>query len=861
MKAPTATYRIQLNRGFTFSDLKDILPYLKTLGISHIYASPIFQAKEGSLHGYDVTDPDSISDDLGGRAGFEEVSDAAAALGLGWLQDIVSNHASYSVQNLRIKDVFSKGAGSAYACFFDVDWNHPSAKLFGKLMAPFLPEPYRKSLQSGQIRLVNDGEFKIKAGAFELPVNLATQQHLEMDGAVEQTLEKYNSRPEFLDAILVKQHYSLSHWRTALRHINYRRFFDIIDLIGVRMENPAAFEQMQTLFFELAQSGRFSALRFDHIDGLSGPQAYLEHMRSCLPQTYLVVEKILTGQEQLPLSWPVQGTTGYDFCDRVNKLLVQNENEAAFDEIYRSFVGESEAFEEMLYREKKSIILTSFMGDARNLARLFDDSLRKSAYRKPWSRRGLLAALVEVMTCFPIYRTYIDEGHRDDAAFKDALWSARQRSPQFADGYSAVDFILKASRASPDALEAVMRFQQYSGAVMAKGFEDTALYSYSRLLSLNEVGSNPSQFGISLEEFHRFNELRRENWPLTLNATSTHDSKRGEDVRARLAVLSELPGQFQASLLLWREINAAKKLTVDGTPAPDACMEYYLYQTLLGAYPWLKSERETFTARVGMHMVKALREQKTHSSWLSPNLPYEEAVADFVRAVLPDRAFLDAFLPLQQKTACLGALNSLSQTLLKVACPGVPDFYQGSELWNLSLVDPDNRGPVNLTVAKSLLSEVAALEPTQLPGLLSDFSDGKAKLYLIYRALRFRSSQKRLFEQGTYHPLAPQGKHARHAVAFCRNQDADWAVAVVQRYPSGLLYIRGGRPAESNSESSMAWGELDWADTYIELPKSAPNELTDIFTDRTHRVHSGRLLFSDILEKFPVALLWGKSNG
>ena len=832
---------MQLNKNFTFSDLKAIVPYLSQLGISHIYASPIFQAKKGSLHGYDVTDPNIISEELGGKARFEDLMKEVSAYGLGWLQDIVPNHASYSLENQRICDVLAKGAGSEYSCLFDIDFGYPSAKLYGKLLAPFLSYPYMQCLTQGQITLIHNSEFKIKFDNYEFPINGPTAQHLELNGPVQQTLEKFNSDPRFLNALLIRQYYRLSDWRVALKHINYRRFFDVIDLIGVRMENPTAFEWAHGLIFELVASGAFSGLRVDHIDGLNEPEEYLKKLHERCPDTYLVVEKILTGEEQLPES-PVEGTTGYDFINSVNKLFVKSSAQLEIDTLYRGFTDNTKDFNELLYESKKAIIEASFMGDVENIARLFSNNLQKLGYNVAFGHDTIERAVVELLANFPVYRAYVGEQHQDDASFRVALGLAEQHNPQLADEFKALAYLLRETKNSPDALAAVMRFQQFTGAIMAKGFEDTALYRYTRLLSLNEVGSSPAQFGLSVQEFHDFNRVRQQKSPLTLNATSTHDTKRGEDLRARLNVLSEIPDEFHTAVTGWAQINAAKKSKVNGAIAPDGNEEYYLYQTLLGAYPWGNSDAE-FAERIKLHLVKALREAKVHTNWLSPNLQYEEAATIFVSEILEHSSFLDRFLPFQKKVAFYGCFNSLAQTLLKATCPGIPDLYQGTELWDLNLVDPDNRRPINFQLRQKMLAEIIELTPAKALELLQAPADGRVKLYVICKALQLRRKSRALFEQGDYIPLAVKGTYAEHVVAFCRKKDSLYAMTVALRFPTTLLNI--------NEEG----GAVDWLDTYISLPEGTPTRWSEAFTDRTILSCCGRLPLRDVLTQFPVALL------
>lgn len=861
LKVPTATYRIQLNQNFPFSSLKAIVPYLSKLGISHIYASPIFQAETGSLHGYNITDPATINLELGGRAGFEDLVQELKAYGLSWLQDIVPNHASYTPQNKRLCDVLAKGTNSAYACFFDIDWNHPSEELSGKLLLPLLAKPIQRCLKSGQIKLIHNSGFKIVSGSFEFPLNDTSQQHLELAGPVQQVLNKYNHNPKFLAALLSQQHYHLAYWRTAFRCINYRRFFDINSLIGIRMENPSAFLEWHHLLFEFVRSLRIDGLRVDHIDGLYEPETYFKELRARCPDAYIIAEKILTDDESLPKTWPIEGTTGYDFLNYVNKLFVQTTNEPAFNTLYQDFTGNIQNFDDLLYQAKKTVIETSFFGDAQNLARLFTGALCESTHPKPPDQRTI-AAVVELLACFPIYRTYIDASNNSgDSAFRIAFELAELKNPQLADSFQALSHLINERQTSPDALFALKRFQQFTGAVMAKGFEDTVLYRYVRLLSLNEVGSNPTQFGISPDQFHAFNRLRQQNWPLTLNTTSTHDVKRGEDVRARLNVLSEIPNEFQANIEQWQKILASKKSQITCTPVPDSNETYYLYQTLLGAYPWTDIEQQEFNNRIVQHMIKALREAKVHSCWIDPNLPYEEAVVTFVLSLLSNTDFMDAFLSFQRKIANYGLFNTLAQTLLKSVCPGVPDFYWGAELWDLTLVDPDNRRPINFTLRQRLLSEVATLNPQKTATLLATPSNGKVKLYTIYKALQFRKSQPMLFEKGAYLPIAIKGTQARHVVAFCRRNTDDYALVVVPRFPASLPYRRAGKSKVHNAKHPTSGNVVDWADTYLSLPEAAPSRWFDLFTEKKLSSTCGRLPLSDVLDAFPIALLYGDKHG
>lgn len=792
-----------------------------------------------------------ISDELGGESALRELIDEAKALGLGWLQDIVPNHASYSQENKEVYDLWRNGAGSSYAVCFDVNWHHPNERLNGKILLPSLAKPYTQCLTEGQLTLSYNDGFKIRYNDLELPVTSEALDRIANNGCLEEILVKYNQNRQMLNELLSTQPYVLAYWRTALKHINYRRFFDVADLIGVRMEDPTTFQQRQQLIFKLTEEGYFSGLRIDHIDGLYEPEEYLKKLRQKIADTYLLVEKVLTNTEQLPSTWPVQGTTGYEFINYLNKLFIRMDNQVETDDFYKQFSGKIQTFSEQLYEAKKQVIETAFLGDIENLSYLLYSALITLQCKTPYSSAKLSKAVIELFACFPIYRTYTDMKQNDSEPLRLALKLANRKNSALEEELAAIQFLLEQSQTSPEALHALMKLQQFTGAIVAKGLEDTALYRYNRLLSLNEVGGNPAEFGLSTSQVHDFNQLRLQNWPLTLNSLSTHDTKRGEDVRARLNVVSEVPNCFRENTEVWEKINHSKKKLIEGRFSPDKNEEYYLYQTLLGAYPWEAGELEQFSERVRHHFVKALREAKTNSSWLSPNVSYEEVASDFVAEILKDTTFLDSFRPVQRQIAFYGVFNSLAQTLLKITCPGIPDFYQGAELWDLNLVDPDNRRPVNFQKRQEALTEILKIEPQQASELLTNISDGKVKLYLIYRALGFRRKWRLIFESGSYIPLAVKGIYAENAFAFARRKDDTYAITVVPRFLAGLLDF------EENTSGKF---EMDWLDTYLCLPEGAPTRWRDALTEKTIQSCCGRLSLNDILASFPVALLLGESD-
>jgi (1->4)-alpha-D-glucan 1-alpha-D-glucosylmutase len=857
---PIASYRVQLNKGFDFQDLKHILPYLNELGVSHVYASPISQAKKGSTHGYDVVNHNKISEELGGEQAFRTLIGEMKALGLSWLQDIVPNHASYSLENLAVKDLWEKGCWSRYSSYYDVDWSHPHQKLSGKILLPVLKQPYLKCLREGQISLVYNNGFNIKYDNIELPINEEMQRELSGSGCLEEVLVKINHDSQRLNRLLSRQYYILSYWKTALKHINYRRFFDIIDLIGLKIERMETFEYTHRLILELVKEGCFSGIRIDHIDGLYQPDEYLNKLRQELPEAYLIVEKILTNTEQIPKIWPVQGSTGYDFLNYTNKLFIQKRNESIVDAFYKKFTGNMHPFSDLLYDAKRHVAETYFRGDIENLAYLFKCTLQAIGYSEQFDYAKLSIAIEGLFACFPVYRSYIGNLQNTKEPSQAAINYAIKKNPTLNRELSAITYLFEHSQTQVEALHALMRMQQFSGSIMAKGFEDTALYRYVRLISLNDVGSNPSQFGISVEQFHKFNLPRQQYWPLTLNTLSTHDTKRGEDIRARLNVLSEVPSEFQANVGEWGKNNCFKKLQIDGLLAPDPNEEYYIYQTFLGAYPSTTEEVEEFRERIKLHITKALREAKIHSNWLSPNLSYETAVISFALNLLEDNKFMDSFLPFQRKISLFGLFNTLSQTLLKITCPGIPDFYQGSELFDLSMVDPDNRRPVDFQKRKKLLAEIKDVNPIRATELLSAYIDAKAKLYVIHKALMLRRTFRQLFEEGKYVPLAVEGEYEEHILAFAREKGKKYVVTIVPRLLASLLHSINNESGTDLDDKILGLFDESaevWAGTYVTLPGDTPKKWVDVFTNKTIISSSGRLFVRDVLGNFPVALLVG----
>jgi len=923
-KHPVASYRLQLHAGFTFARVREIAGYLRKLGVSDIYASPILAARPGSGHGYDVIDPSRVNPELGGEAGFAALMAEVKKQGLGWIQDIVPNHMAFACDNPLLMDVLENGPYSRYRDLFDIDWDHPDETISGKVLAPFLGRFYGQCLEDGEIVLrYGGGSFSVAYYEHCLPLNMDGCLEILSDGAgslkrvlgeehpdyvkylgvlyvlktlstdpgsgerygqiafvkrvlgelyegntevrafVDAGVAAYNGeagKPETfdrLDRLLAKQFFRLSFWKVAAEEINYRRFFNINELISVRVQDDENFRLTHEKTLALLREYGFRGLRVDHVDGLYDPGGYLRRLGREAGGARIWVEKILESGEPLPEHWPVSGTTGYEFMNAVTGVLCDKKNGPAMRRAYREFTGLEQDYQTLVSDKKRLIIGKEMAGDVNNLAMTIKRAFGHFRHGRDITLYGLRRAIVEILANFPVYRTYFDEDHArpEDAAFViRAVDKAEERLPAMANEF---EFLKSLFLAGPDdfrdqreyalKLDTVMRFQQYSGPLMAKGFEDTLLYVYNRLLALNEVGGSPDEFGVSPSRFHAAMRERAVKWPLAMSATATHDTKRGEDARARLAVLSEMPRQWRASIREWRRMNRGAKRRVAGRLAPDANDEYFLYQTLLAAWSFDETDVKALTERLEPLMVKSLREAKAHTSWTRPDEDYEAAALAFMHGALANADFMASFTAFRDMLAAHGVVNSLSQTLIKLVAPGVPDFYQGCELWDFSLVDPDNRRPVDFDKRRGLLHELGAKKPSPAlcRELLGHYTDGRVKLYLIMRGLAARRRDASLFARGGYVQIKVAGGRRDNVLAFARRLDRRWAVAVVPRFTSKFT-----APGE------FPLGADVWGDTRLELPGNAPKQWADAISGRTLSADDG-LALGDILESFPACLLLG----
>jgi (1->4)-alpha-D-glucan 1-alpha-D-glucosylmutase len=849
MNIPAATYRLQFHAGWTLRQATDLVPYLHELGISHVYASPLLQARAGSNHGYDVCDPGRLNGEIGTEADVEAFVTALHRKGMGLILDIVPNHLAAVPENPRWRDVLKFGRRSRFADWFDIDWESPTPPFHGKLLLPVLATDLPTAVKRGNVFATDvDGEPVI--GYFENRFPISPDSPTLSNSKWEETSRKLNSDPQLLLALLDEQHYRLSHWREADGSINYRRFFTVNELAGVRVELPEVFDDLHAHVLGWHRRGFIDGFRIDHPDGLADPLGYLQRLRAAASDAWVVIEKILEPGERIPPNWPIAGTTGYDFAERVSGLFIDTDSEKALTDFYAAFTGEPVDYAALAREKKRGILQTSLSAEVVRLTRLLASILRSSNRDMPSDSSSLKAALIELIACFPVYRTYVCDGMAlclaDRRWFEQALTDARASSG--AASFRALDLIadlfLKAPTREGEAnlvLEFRRRFQQLTSAAMAKGVEDTTFYCFNRFIARNEVGTSPDRVGVTVEEFHQACALSVAQWPHTMLSTSTHDTKRSEDVRARLAVLSEIPQQWTETVQRWSALAGRHRQA----SWPDRNAEYHYYQTLVGAWP-LEIDRAVD------YMTKAAREAKVHTSWIEPSETYESTLIRFVRGTLGDRAFVDDVSRFVESILPAGRLNSLAQTLLKLTSPGVPDIYQGTELWEHSLVDPDNRRPVDFTRRRSALLEFMKRAPGTLASATSrllETGDGEIKLYLIHRTLSFRRSHTNLFSHGTYEPLLVEGERAKHTCAFARTFNDTAAIVIVPR----LVHSVTG-------PSGLPVGKDAWGDTRLIVPEALGERgFHNLYTGEVHlgqnEASGQRLMLKDILNSFPLALL------
>ena len=842
---PVATYRIQFHKDFTFHDLERIIPYLQKLGIKTIYASPIFTATPGSTHGYDGLDPNTINPEIGTEEQLRIISQRLKTAGISWLQDIVPNHMAFHPDNKWLMDVLEKGRDSKYGLFFDIDWD--SDVYEGKIMVPFLGAGLEDAIKKGELKLaLHKGKVVFQYYDSMYPLNEQSLRKLT------DRIEQANQDPEVLLSIANEQHYRLCHWQETDRQINYRRFFTINGLICVNIQDEKVFSEYHRLIRSLVSDGVFSGLRVDHIDGLYDPTEYLDRLREAAgEETYIVVEKILQPGEKLPKEWPVEGNTGYDFLAMVNNLFTNRKAENKFTGFYKTLVNNSDPIERQ-QRQKKAYILYNHMaGELENLYQLFNSLKLEDTSAIP--KETIKQAIGEFLVECPVYRYYgttFPLGAEEVKALKSIFTDIVARRPDLAaalvllEEALLVDPLTSHDERNRNIAHFYKRCMQFSGPLMAKGVEDTLMYTYNRFIGHNDVGDSPEAFGFTVEHFHQLMIDRQQHWPLSLNGTSTHDTKRGEDVRARLNVLTDLDDEWFNAVNEWQTMNA--KVKTKGMP--DANDEYLIYQSLIGAYPFEEDERKGFVPRFEEFLQKALREAKIHSNWTSPNEAYEDATKDFTRKLLdPGRPFLASFEQFLGRIADAGMVNSLAQLVLKFTCPGVPDLYQGTELWDFSLVDPDNRRAVDYNEREQILEGIGGTPQSDYTTFLIELwknrKDGTIKLWLTSKLLAERGGHSELFASGQYLPLKVEGRYQDNVLAFARRHRDTWYVIAVSLHIARLC-----------KEQDRDITDLEWRNTRIVLRPESPIAWTNLASGDTGKADK-EILVKDVFKQVPLALL------
>ena len=903
---PLATYRLQLTKDFGFDDAAKLVPYLKQLGVTHLYASPFLKARPGSTHGYDIVDHDKLNPELGGEAAFERLSAALKEYDLGLILDFVPNHMGDGrADNAWWLDVLEWGQKSPHAQSFDIDWHALPYWRHPGVLLPILGKPYGDALQSGDIELKYDpatGSFAAWYFEHKLPITprrysemlrtivtaanaegelaghaLITLAHehrnpnspdyrgggelkrrlKEIEGGADviaRGLSAYRSDTEagarMLHLLLERQNYRLACWRVAFSAVNYRRFFDINDLAGIRVEAPATFRAIHTLVARLIAQDKLQGLRLDHIDGLRDPAQYTRRLQLLVrkmrkehglpPQFYIIVEKILGDGEDMPNLPEVDGTTGYEWLNTISRVLVDGNGLAPLDRTWRDFTGERVEFHTIVEAAKLRIIDSILASEFTMLARALARIAAGHFSTRDFTMYRLRAALQLYVIEFPVYRTYVTAAGanpRDRKLIEETIERARVRwtapDPNIFDFLRDVitlDLAANPGYSAPRVRNFAFKLQQFTGPLMAKSLEDTSFYRYHRLLALNEVGGEPDASALTLDDFHMRLRARAETAPGGLTATATHDTKRGEDARTRILALSELPEEWSAAVREWSEMNAPLARIESKRRRPTRGHEYMLYQALIGA--WQGTPDDEFTQRMQGYALKAARESKQETNWTNPNETYERGLQDFVAGILDPRrsaSFIDNFSRFAERTQLLGALNGLSQLALKTLIPGVPDFYQGTELWDLSLVDPDNRRTVDFGWRAGELGPA-----TQIEQLASEWWDGRLKLALTAALLRIRREFADLFQHGAYEPVAVAGPHAPHVIAFSRT------------YETRGILVAAGRHLAQLTSGGMHWPK-EWNGA---LQPSAAKKYRD-----TLGTGADNLELSVLFRALPVAVL------
>jgi (1->4)-alpha-D-glucan 1-alpha-D-glucosylmutase len=895
MYTPSSTYRIQFNKDFTFHDFDDIIDYLHVLGISTIYAAPILKSTRGSAHGYDVTDPHVIDPEIGTIEELREIIAKLKRKGMTWLQDIVPNHMAFDPSNKRLMDVMERGPASEFYNYFDIQWDHPSPSLNKKLMVPFLGDSLDTCLKKNQLtlsfgkngfevsyfktaypissvgydilfsifrsaaakKLRQDWNDFIKGRAFtsgivtwkKLKTKWINSLSAQDRSAIKEIVERVNSDTEKISKVLAAQHYVLTHWKDSEREINYRRFFTINQLICLRMEDKKVFDEYHTFLLSLYKEGLIQGLRIDHIDGLKDPTQYIKNLRDLFGDTcYIIAEKILETKEAMPADWEVQGTSGYEFLAHVSQLFTDRKGAKQLLDFYRTLVPELPDYKQLVVTNKRKMLENYMGGEWDNLASYFE----ALGLLGNFSKEKIREALGEMMVSMPVYRIYPEEiplRGKELTIISEAIANAKNAAPVLVAPLDYLASLFSSSGedgAGKDILAFLQRLMQFTGPLTAKGVEDTTFYIYNPLISHDEVGDSPSTLGITISEFHKRMVIRQQTAARSLNATATHDTKRGEDVRIRLNVLSEIPETWKSAVADWMEVNKNHTHSKSGQRLISVNDEYFIYQSIIGGFPEDRAVSEEWIKRLQEYLTKVVREAKVNSSWESPDEAYETRISKFIEGILSaDSDFLKNAITFVQGMLNTAQAYTLAQTLIKITAPGIPDFYQGCEVWDLSYVDPDNRRRVDYDMRKKYLDKIRQKEKEGGSSLMCFLKEnrqaGLEKIFVAWKALNFRRSSQRLFIEGEYIPL-PASNGDKVAVCYARHFQDDWCLVVVP------LAIARDETHDLRHK---------WTDEAIVLPPSMPRTWINIFTGDQIDVDN-RLFLRDVLEIFPLVLLKNK---
>ncbi|MBO9563846.1 MAG: malto-oligosyltrehalose synthase [Niastella sp.] len=884
----TGTYRLQLHKGFTFRDLEGLIDYLHKLGVSTVYASPIFQSYPGSMHGYDVTDPHVLNPEIGTREELVQIAGQLKERSINWLQDIVPNHMAFHASNNRLMDVLERGPASLYYRYFDIDWAHPHPSLQGKLIVPFLGAPLGDLVREQQIKLLfsergpgfayGDQWFPLSVKAYTLltdslddttagkavvaylqALQNVTASHKDIADWQRYKEERYelllrengwetvpdavsnliNLQPSSLSALLQEQYYQLAYFRESSERMNYRRFFTVSELICLRMEDGDVFNEYHRLIADLYQHGLIQGLRIDHIDGLRDPAGYIQRLRSLIGNDcYLIAEKILEVDEGLPEDWALAGTSGYEFLSFTNRLLTDSAGWEVLNTYYAQLLAIVPAYTAMVHAKKRLILEEYMQGEWDNLTELFYGLPDRPA---AVGRQALREAIGVFMVLLPVYRLYPSGAMLPDSEQRiidETFAAAFEVHPELTEALQFLQGLWNdkagLATAASQRIAVLQRLMQFTGPLTAKGVEDTTFYVYNAFISHNEVGDDPSASPLTPEGFHALMQERRLKTPLSLNATSTHDTKRGEDGRLRLNILSLFAAEWQELVEGWLAIYG-------GDDAPDLNEQYFIYQSLVAGFPIDGKVSDDYRQRLCDYMLKALHEAKVRSNWIDPDAAYEKRCIDFIHGLLDEgSSFLQSFRPFLTRVDAYLPIYAVAQTLLKITAPGIPDVYQGCELWDLSYVDPDNRRPVDYGVRQAYLERLVSLEQEGSGALLQwvheQSATGVGKLFVTWKGLQLRRRMPELFLKGDYIPVYPN--RPAPVVAFLRRHETSWVLVVVPMLHRDVL------------SRSL------WKDVYLVLPDDVSGVCRDELTGRAFTMH-GKFSLALLFEEFPAAMIIG----